>query len=82
MTLNEITKKDYDGTHTKRLGTIDKSELSVGDVLEYQTDEGTMVQLGKVEDKEFDFDDSTWRTQEHYKVGEKIYCISDSISKR
>lgn len=82
MRLNEITGEDCCGIHTKRLGTIDKSELSVGDVLEYKTDEGTVVQLGTVEKIDFNFDDSTWRAQEHYKVGKKSYCIVDSLSKK
>lgn len=81
MTLYEITKIDCSGVHTKRLGTIEQEELSVGDMIEYQTDEGTAIQIGTVEKQEFEFDDSTWQNQTHYKVGSKSYCIGESSPK-
>jgi hypothetical protein len=77
MTLYHVTHWDHSGELTERLGKTKKGTLLRGDTLEYKTDEGKCVQLGKVQKAIPMYDEDSGITEMYYTVNNQEYCIID-----
>lgn len=75
MTLYHVTHWDCSGAHTERLGETARATLSRGDILEYKTDEGKCVQLGKVQKAIPMYNEDSGITEMYYTVNNQEYCI-------